>query len=231
MRSTPALSTGLLALGMLATPAVAAAEETVDVGVLKKEDISVVQKMAFSKDGKTEYGLHLGIMPFDRYTTTPMAAFTAGHFFSEAVGAELQLAGGYGLTNGAFHELTSDAYGISPDAYRYLGSAMLDVQWSPIYAKINFMGKKVVHHDIYGLAGLGLTVEQAVIPDHSMAFGPTLGLGLGTRLFMGKSSILRVQIKDDIFPERRVKTADSQGTFLKQNVAITVGYTRLGGGK
>ena len=220
--------TSLLMLTGLALASPALAQETVDVGVLKKEDIAVVQKLLYSKEGRTEFGGYVGWMPFDAYTTTPMLGIAVARHLSESLGVGVQLGGGYSLKNSAYKELEGPAYGVSPDAYRYLGSLMLDAQYSPIYAKMSWQGKNVLHHDIYGLLGVGLTVEQAMLPDNSLAFAPTLGPGIGARVFLSDKTMLRIQLKDDLLLERRVKTADTQGTFLKQNVSITVGVAGLG---
>ena len=67
-----------------------------------------------------------------------------------------------------------------------------------------------------------------MLPDNSLAFAPTLGPGIGARVFLSDKTMLRIQLKDDLLLERRVKTADTQGTFLKQNVSITVGVAGLG---
>lgn len=222
------LRTSLLLLTGLLTAGPALAQETVDVGVLKNEDIAVVQKLLYSKEERTEFGAYVGWMPFDAYTTTPMAGIHVARHLSETLGFGVQLGGGYSLKNSAYRELEGPAYGVSPDAYRYLGSVMLDAQYSPIYAKMSWQGNNVLHHDIYGLLGVGLTVEQAMLPDNSMAFAPTLGPGIGARIYLSDKSMLKVQLRDDLLLEQRQKTADTQGTFLKQNVSITVGYSGLG---
>ena len=207
-----------------ALSAPASAQETVDVGVIHPSDINVVQNLLYPKKDKKEFGLHVGAMPFDAYTITPMASLTGAMHTSESWGFELALGGGYGLKNQAYRELEGPAYAISPDAYRYLGSALIDAQWSPIYAKMNWQGNRVFHNDFYGLAGAGLTVEQAILPDNALAFAPTVGLGLGTRIFLSKSAALRVQIRDDVLAESRVKTGD---LFIKQNVGVSVGLVKL----
>ena len=51
------------------------------------------------------------------------------------------------------------------------------------------------------------------------------------RFYINQDSTLRVQVKDDMLIQNRVKTEDSQSKFLKQNVAVTVGYTRMLKGK
>ena len=36
-----------------------------------------------------------------------------------------------------------------------LASALVGVEWAPVYAKMNLGGKSIVHYDIYGAARLG----------------------------------------------------------------------------
>jgi outer membrane beta-barrel protein len=218
----------LFALGALSLlPAQAAAQETIDVGVLKESEIAVVQNLLYSKKDATELGAHLGWMPFDAFTTTPLGSFTGVKHQSETIAYELALGGGYGLKNSAYRTLEGEAYAIAPDAYRYLGSLIADVQYSPIYAKMNWQGNRVFHHDVYGLLGAGLTVEQAIIPDKDLSFGPTASVGVGARIFLSQTSALRIQLRDDVLIQSREKTTDSRGVFIKQNLALTVGYVRL----
>lgn len=205
----------------------ALAQETIDVGVLKDSDVSVVQNLLYPKKGKNELGFHAGWMPFDLYTTTPVGAFSYTMHRSELLAFEAHLGGGYGLKSAQYRELEGPAYGIAPDAYRYLGSLLVDAQYSPIYAKMNVMGNRVFHHDIYVLGGAGLTVEQAVIPDNSLAFAPTIGLGVGARVFLREDAAIRIQLRDDLMIQYRTKTADTQPWFFKQNIAVTVGYVLL----
>lgn len=217
----------MLAGALLSATTAAHAQETIDVGVLRDEDISVVQNLLYPKKDHKEFGFHLGLMPFDAFTLTPLASLSAVLHRSETLGFELSLGGGYGLKNARYRELEGPAYAVAPDAYRYLGSALIDAQFSPIYAKMNILGSNVVHHDIYLLGGAGLTVEQSIIPDGDLAFSPTVGLGLGARVFLSKEAALRIQLRDDVMVQLREKTLDTQGWFLKQNVTVSVGYVLL----
>jgi outer membrane beta-barrel protein len=222
LRTSLRTALGLAALG--AAPATALAQETLDVGVLKNSDQAVVQKLLYPKEGTLELGGAVGWMPFDTYTTTPVVALRGVKHLSEELGAEIELSGGYSLKNHNYKLLETPAYGIQPDAYRFLGGVMADVQWSPIYAKMNWMGKNVVHHDVYGIAGLGGALEQAMMPDGTMTFSPGAGLGVGMRFFLGNGSVIRVQLRDDLLAQKRAKTGD---WFLKQNVGLTVGFSKL----
>lgn len=203
------------------------AQETIDVGVLRDSDVSVVQDLLYPKKDHTEFGFHAGWMPFDAFTTTPVVGFSTTLHRSEELAFEASLGGGYGLKSRQYRQLEGPAYGVAPDAYRYLGSFLLDAQYTPIYAKMSVMGNRVFHHDVYVLGGAGLTVEQAIIPDNTIALAPTVGIGLGARIFLSQESAIRLQIRDDLMMEYRAKTADTQPWFFKQNVAVTIGYVLL----
>lgn len=210
----------------LALPAVGSAQETIDLGVIKNEDIKVVQKLLYPKEGRSELGMHVGLMPFDAFTTTPFANLSYAGFLSESFGYEITAGGGYSLKNGNYRSMEKVVYDetILPDAYRYLASVGVDAQWSPVYAKMNLMGKQVFHHDLYLLGGVGATLEQAILPDHSIAVAPMASVGIGARIFLSETSALRVQLRDDFLIESRAKT---ETTHLKQNAALSVGYTLL----
>ena len=215
-----------LPLGLAAASPVHA-QETLDVGVLRDTDIEVVQKLLYPKTDALELGGAVGWMPFDTYTTTPMLSLRVAKHFSENLGVEAEVSGGYGLKSYSYKQLEGPAYGIRPDAYRYLGGAFVGVQWSPIYAKMNWRGDKIFHHDVYTIAGLAGSYETALMPDRTAALSPGVGLGLGLRIFMQNGDALRVQIRDDVMMQYRDKTADAQGWFVKQNVSLTVGYSKL----
>ena len=203
------------------------AQPAVDVGVIKDDDIKIVQKLLYPKADRLETGAHLAVMPFDAFTFTPAVALTVAKHIREELGFEGVLMGGYSLKNTRFDELEGPAYGVSPDAYRFLGSVMFDTQYSPIYAKMNVAGQRIFHHDIFVTGGLGATFEQAMQPDNSLAVAPTLGLGIGARIFTGKHYALRIQLRDDILREKRAKTADTQAWFIKQNVSVVIGMSKL----
>jgi outer membrane beta-barrel protein len=229
MRSHIMKSLTALLASLLVTPP-ALAQDTIDVGTLKNSEIQVVQKLLYPKAGAMEYGGVLGWMPFDAYTTTPVGGLTVAMHSSESLGYELSLMGGYAMKNQAMQTLEGPAYGVAPDAYGYVGSAIVDVQWSPIYAKLNWLGKRVYHHDVFLSGGLGATYEKAVLPDHDTAISPTLGLGIGARIFLGQRRALRFQLRDDLIREHREKTVESQAWFIKQNVSLLVGFTMFSKG-
>ena len=213
----------LLASLVLSAPRALAAD-TIDIGVLQDSELKVVQKQLYSRAGRAEIGAALGAIPFDAYTIAPKAAVSGGFHITNGLGVEVQAAGGYGLKTGVYNELAGPKYGVAVEAYRYLASAEADVQFTPIYAKMNLGGKKVIHHDVYGLVGGGVTMEQSVLPSADTVFSPTLPVGIGTRLYMGQSLMLRGELRDSVLYEYRKQ---SQTHGIKQNAAITLGVSFL----
>ena len=174
------------ASALLGAPALAQDDTTLatplDLGVLQQSEMHVVQKMLYSKEGKSEVSVTAGLVPFDPYTTAPKAQLTFGRHLSESLGWEIQLGLGWGLKSRTYRELDSAAYGKVPEAYRYLASLTAGVQISPIYAKMAWQGEKIYHHDIYIPVVAGLTFERLVEPQlaappvEAHPRGPTLGL-------------------------------------------------------
>lgn len=217
----------LLSLAIaLAVPSQALAQETIDLGVLKNSDIKVVQKTLYPKAGRTELAIHAGWMPFDAYSSTPVAGVSWGSFLSDTLSWEVALSGGYGLKTSSFKELEGPLYGVAPDAYRYLVGASADVQFAPIYAKMNLAGAKVVHYDVYLLGGAGIVLEDSmVLPDLEISPAPELVLGLGSRFFISKDAAIRVQLRDDILFELRTPTTG--GLHIRHATGVTVAYSML----
>lgn len=204
------------------------AQEPVDIGVLKNSDLRVVQKALYTKEDRLELGAALGVMPFDGMTVAPQLALSGTMHLSEQVGVELQLGGGYGFKTGRYVELESPTYGVAVEAYRYLASLQADVQWSPIYAKMNLGNGTILHHDVYLLAGVGGTLEQSVFPSGEITVAPTVPLGIGARVFLNPDTALRVELRDNLMTEYR---AQSQTWGFKQNAAVSVGLSFFGAKK
>ena len=203
------------------------AKDTLDIGVLKNTEVKVVQKVLYRKSGTLELGAQLGVMPFDAYSITPQLSLSGVKHLSDTVGLEVQLGGGYGLESGTYTELASATYGVAVESYRYLASAEADVQYSLAYAKMNLGGKKVVHYDVYALAGVGASLEQSMLPSGDITIAPTVPVGIGGRFFVSKTSFLKLELRDNLLVEHRAQS-DTWG--FKQNAVVSLGVSILTGG-
>lgn len=213
---------------LAALTSVALAQETVDLGTLRDQEIRVVQKVLYPKKDRMEVGFQLGATAFDPYMKAPKVQLTAAKHSSETLAYEVQIGAGYGLGTAAYKELGGSAYGVRPEAYRYLGSLTAGVSWSPIYAKMNYQGQRVYHHDIYVPIVGGVTVEQLAWGEKYLAFSPTVGIGVGARVFRSDGMAVRVELRDDVLVQNRKQS----GTVaIKQNVGVHVGVSRFGDAK
>lgn len=217
----PALLTAAAAVLL---PAAAHAQETVDIGTIAEQDIVVVQRLLYPKDGRTELGVHLGVMPFDAYLVVPNLQLSFDKHLGERTSFTALLGGGYGIGNGTFRELDTPALGKRPDAYGYLGAVLAGVAWAPVYAKANLGVDRIVHHDLYGVARAGVTLEQSAIDRTIITPSPTISLGLGARVWTSQTYALRIEIRDDMMLQRRKLT---ETTHFKQNANVTIGITRF----
>ena len=196
---TATASLGLLGLlGASLLPVASHAQETIDIGTIRNEDVVVVQRLLYPKAGRTAVGLHIGVMPFDAYTITPNAAISFDQHLSEKLAISLIGGVGYGFKTPTYTLLESPTYGVAPYAYRYLGSALLGIEWSPIYAKMNINGARIIHFDTYFSLRGGATLEDSVIPGGGTSIGPTLSPGIGGRLFLGRTGALKIELRDDV---------------------------------
>jgi outer membrane beta-barrel protein len=216
----------LATLAFAETPA--AAPGPVDLGVLANSDLRVVQKMLYTKEKRLELAAHLGVMPFDGFTVAPSLAVSGTMHLSEKIGIEAHVGGGYGLKTARYTLLEGPSYGVAVEAYRYLAHAQADLQYTPIYAKMNLGNGIILHHDVYGLLGVGATLEQSVFPGGELTVSPTLPVGIGTRVFVNPNTALRFELRDNLMYEYR---AQSQTGAFKQNAAVTVGLSLFGKAK
>lgn len=215
---------GLVAslIGLMGLTTAAQAQEMVEIGALRNDDIAVVQDVLYPKAKRSEFGGHLGWMPFDPLVTTPNAQFSFDKHFSESWSFSLWAGGGYGLKTLRYAELEGPAIGVAPYAFRYLGSLLAGGAWAPIYGKMAFGGTKVVHYDLHFLAMAGATAEASVIPGGGFAVSPTVSLGLGARFFVKENLAVRFTLRDDMMLQYRKLT---QNWNFKQNAGITLGIT------
>lgn len=218
MRSIPTLA----AAALLCVSSLASAQETVDVGVLKNRDISVVQNVRFPKAGRLEIGGHVGWMPFDPLVTAPNAQLSIDKHFTNQLALSVLVGGGYGFKSLKYKELEGPAYGIAPYAFGYLASALIGVEWAPVYAKMNFGGAKVVHYDVFGTLRGGATLERSVIPGGGITGAPTVSVGIGGRFWAKENLAVRLELRDDLMVEYRKLTTDWN---FKQNAGLTLGVT------
>ena len=209
---------------LLALPASAQESvDPVDLGIIKDDEVVVVQRLLYPKNNRFEVGLSAGWAAWDRYLTTPSAQLTIDVHRSESLALSMAFGAGYGLKNGTYRELEVD-HGIAPYSFRYLGSALAGISWSPIYAKASISRRIVVHHDVYGALRVGATLSSSTIPDGGTPLSPTVSFALGARIFTHNNLAVRLEARDDVFLEHHKLTSDSD---LRQRFMVSIGISYL----
>jgi outer membrane beta-barrel protein len=75
-------------------------------------------------------------------------------------------------------------------AWQAIGSLL----WSPIHAKFKFTESKIVHGDIFALAGAGRTFDATVL-------GLTWEVGFGLKLYLSRFVTFRLDVRDFLLPQ------------------------------
>ncbi len=216
----------LTTLSLLCCATLAHAEDPVDpvdLGVIQDDEVVVVQRLLYPKTNRVELGLSGAWAAWDRYMTTPSAQLTVDVHRSESLAFSGALGLGYGLKNGTYRELERD-YGVAPYSFRYVGSLLFGVAWSPIYAKASLSRRHVVHHDVYGVLRAGATLSASVIPDGGSPISPTISAGIGARVFTFNNLALRLEARNDMFVERHKLTDESA---FGQRFFVSIGISYL----
>jgi len=70
-----------------------------------------------------------------------------------------------------------------------------DLVWSPIHGKLRMFADTVLHFDIYGAAGVGVI-------DNATSFGAAGQFGIGSRLLLGRSWAIRLDVRDQVYKQQ-----------------------------
>jgi outer membrane beta-barrel protein len=100
--------------------------------------------------------------------------------------------------------------------------AALDALWSPIYGKASWMGSRIVHFDLYLLAGLGAVWSDTSIAPRSEGPHPAADLGAGLRFYPADWLALELAAIGTFYPDRPTRTAPSTTTRV---VAASLGVS------
>lgn len=191
-----------------------------EVGVLRNEDVRVVQKNLFVKKGFHEVGFLLSTNPGDAYIHGVMLGLNATLNPTEKLGVEFGLQGGYGWGNSHWQDVTflgnsagGNLTSLGSDAARQLVGGYAGVIWSPIYAKLAWGTKKVIHFDVYTTLGGHAYLAQRVEADGGLVAVAGPSVGIGVKFFLSQKMALKVDLKDHISLETRTYT----GKFTARN--------------
>lgn len=152
----------------------------------------------------------------------------AGFFFSEKVGIEFQYANSSLKGNDVIDRLDGLSGGSSTldrtKTLSYIGGAL---NYSPIYAKMSFLGYKILYYDLILSAQAGLTTyEQTLATNSSEETAMTVGFGITQMFYLNRHLSLKVDFTNRWYEAEVLKYTN--GSKVKDRIVndtlLSVGF-------
>jgi outer membrane beta-barrel protein len=148
----------------------------------------------FVKLNRHELTLQGGYYVSDLLDGTYIVGLAYTYHVNEDVGIEASF--GFSQVRSAVARKLEQDRGVTilpPEDRVYL--VFTDLVWSPIHGKLRLFADTVLHFDIYGAAGVGII-------DNSTSFGAAGQFGVGSRLLMGRSWAIRLDVRDHVYKQQ-----------------------------
>ncbi|RME15565.1 MAG: outer membrane beta-barrel domain-containing protein [Bdellovibrio sp.] len=171
----------------------------------KDTDFSVVQNRSYTKAKKVAVSLLAGPIVNDAFNSGLNGSLSVGYYFSERQGVELIYNQGFltdSLATTTFKEKLSGG-GVGPDYNRPSGYIGVAYNWVPFYAKMSFLGRKIIYFDMQFSPGIGVaSYEHITDVDSNSQIEKTgksavaLSLDITQFFFFHKRFAIRVDLKN-----------------------------------
>ncbi len=185
-----------------------------ELGVLADRDLAAVQRPIFSTSGKLEVTVQAVTIPTDPYVLSVHGSAIGTWYFTERLAIEALV--GFGNGRETDQSTRLQALGIRVDTYTPRFISSVNVQWTPIYAKLNLLGVRIVHFDTSLTAGAGAFVARRTIyndveptPDAERFNNPaSIDVGINQRYFLraaGQMLALRIDARDYLYVQQTLE--------------------------
>lgn len=181
-----------------------AGSEAVDAGTGKtlQERIRAVSRRTFLKEGRFELAPMFGASANDPFFRAWTVGARGSYHFSEEFSLD------FGGAGAVFQEQLDifRALNVEPDdiarqlkdniqTASLYGYADVGVTFSPFYGKVALAAELVGHFDTFVSGGLGAVIDSSASVVH-----PALEVGIGSRLFLNRWLVARVDVRDYLYP-------------------------------
>jgi outer membrane beta-barrel protein len=197
-----------------------------DIGSIQNEEIFVIQKKFFPKQGRHEItaGI-LGGIPLDTFSVSIVGGMAYAYHFHQSWAWEVGhvLFGRNFATNStrALEQNNKRPELIQPAVL--LSSAVL---WSPVYGKIAFNQNTIYHWDTYFILGGGMSISEE-------SRAPAGVIGLGVRFFLNRWLSTKLEFRDYMYMEKQYVFSNSnantkatvEGGVFTNTFVMTLGWS------
>jgi outer membrane beta-barrel protein len=181
--------------------------------------VKAVQRRGFLKRHRFEFGATLPVTVNDAFYQKIGASGRVAYHFHESFA--LMLRGGWywPVRTGRVRE-GKIAFSSQLLSSQIDGQLMLDAMWSPIYGKVAWLGKRIIHFDVFFLAGFGGVWSATSGAPRDL--GPHLAadVGTGMRFYPADWLALEAGVGATFYPDQPVVSAPSS---MQRVITATVG--------
>ena len=170
--------------------------------------VKAVQRRGFLKRNRLEFGANLPVTVNDAFYQKVGASGRVAYHFRESFA--LMLRGGWywPVRTGRVRE-GKIAFSSQLLSSQIDGQLMVDAMWSPIYGKVAWFGKRIIHFDMFFLAGFGGVWSATSGAPRDL--GPHLAadVGTGMRFYPADWLALEAGVGATFYPDQPVVSAPS----------------------
>lgn len=199
----------------------------------KDDDFTVVQNRTFTKNKKFYISLMTGKMVNDGFIEGSPNSLSLGYFFNEKNGVNLDYTS-YVTKNNAVTNQFIGQNGASPSYNSLMNTSSIRYFWSPIYAKVSLLEKKILYLDF----AIGVHVGQTGYRTMTLAGGEEkktthYGFDISQLWFLNKSFAVRFDIRNSwsTQEQKNYNTGVDLGSNRFQDNAWLLGFNFFFGKK
>lgn len=187
-----------------------------------EKDLPSIQGRKFTRDGKFGVGLYTGILSSQPFYWYIPVGLRATYFLSDNFGVGIE--GSFTGETSFNTELSDYLEGERPNDFttamkedRFVWRAHAVATWHPLYGKLAFLQRKLVHFDLNlvgGLGAVGVDRPDDIRKNVASAVAPEVLLGGGVEIFITESIAARVDGRFYVYPA--AENDQNKGEFFKR---------------
>lgn len=186
--------------------------DKVDISDLEKKywapkdtDFSVVQNRTYAKENSIFVTAHAGPLVNDQYSEGYIYGGSLNYFFNERYGLQATYLTGDLKNNNATNDLTKFGSGVQPDFGRFKNYYGIGFNFVPFYAKMSFIGKKILYFDMAITPHIGMTEYDQIMEGQTRGKSAlTYGIDISQFFFLTENFAIRADLKNQFFTEEVV---------------------------
>lgn len=195
--------------------------------------IKMIQQKDFMKIGRFEATPSVGFVTNDPFLNRYIAGVRFGYHLTEIFAVEGELSYSPDLGETDWKPLTTQLVNennVSPDISKLTLVSNATFQFSPIYGKVALGGGNIIHFDIYGAFGMGITQTRddlralqaegdPIAQATEVQIQPTTNFGGGVRVVFNETLAVRVDGRSLVY----IETVNSTTLEMKNNFVLSAG--------